>query len=147
MTTLSDLLSSDLSADLGTLTPEAIEALLSRATTLLASVKDPATQAGLKAVLATISTPAAKATLTQFAAHEVRGAIVLAGLKLDAAGRAAFIGETSFAQRHAMVDSDDQAARQAIDARLALESSLESLALDVVVKGSIAALPFLLAIL
>ena len=147
MTTLSDLLSSDLSADLGTLTPEAIEALLARATTLLASVKDPATRAGLEAALATLSTPAAKATLSQFATHEVRGAIVLAGLKLETAGRAAFIGETSFAQRHAMVDSDDQAARQAIDARLALESNLESLALDVVVKGSIAALPFLLAIL
>ena len=147
MTALSDLLSSDLSADLDALTPEAIDALLAKGATLLANVKDPATQAGLKAVLQTLSTPAAKATLSQFATHEVRSTIVLAGLKLDAASRAAFCGEASFAQRHAVVGADDQASRQAIDERAALISGLESLALDVVVKGSIAALPFLLALL
>jgi hypothetical protein len=147
MSTLTDILSADLSSDLSTLTPEAIDALLAKGTSLLASVSDPAVKAGLTAVLGTLSTPAAKATLTQFATHEVRGAITLAGLKLDAAGRAAFVGEASFAQRHSMVNADDQAARQAIDSRAALVSGLESLALDVITKGSIAALPFLLAIL
>jgi hypothetical protein len=149
MSTLAQIVGGDISDEAVTILPEVLDAALAKGQSLLASVSDPAVKAGLQAMLNTLATPAAKTVLTQVAVHEVHAATVWAGLKLDGPGRAAFMADpgTSFEQRHAMLDADDQATRQAADDRAALVSSLESLAADVVVKGGIAALPFLLAIL